>query len=175
MEKIDKPSKRYIVDETGAKHKFFDYDEIEIIGDNLIHVKKSGIHFLTDIYNNKIDSFAYSGDEKTETLDSLGNEEKCYKSSFDVLKEIMKKEKDDSLNTCKPSDLKFKYILKIHKFDDKDVIKEFDSKDKCDKYYDELMKKIEEYNMNVQDEINKVYKDANDSLDEFLGSSKVKK
>lgn len=216
MEKIDKPSKRYIVDETGAKHKFFDYDEIEIIGDNLIHVKKSGIHFLTDIYNNKIDSFAYSGDEKTETLDSLGNEEKCYKSSFDVLKEIMKKEKDDSLNTCKPndyrslitrdikrclsngyktpiinasnemvivdlmytckpSDLKFKYILKIHKFDNEAIIKEFDSKDECDAYYDELVEQVEDYNMNVQYGINKVYKDANNSLDEFLGSSKIKK
>lgn len=70
---------------------------------------------------------------------------------------------------------KIQYILKICKFDNSAVIKEFDSKDECDKYYDELMKRIEKYNVNTQDETNKVYKDVNDSLDEFLGSLKIKK
>lgn len=227
MEKIVKPSKRYIVDETGAKHKFFDYDAVEIIGDNLIRVEKSGIHFLTDIYNNKVsrcyDRFTRKGNliftalnDKRYIIDSSGNEKKCYDVSskdgkIEMINDIKSchnrsKEEDDNLKiyasddynsliirdikdclssgykvpsisvsdkivvvdytyACKPSDLKFKYLLKIHKFDDEDVIKEFDSKDECDKYYDELM----------QDEINKMYKDANDFLDEFLGSSKVKK
>lgn len=92
MEKINKPSKRYIVDKTGAKHKFFGYDAVEIIGDNLIHAKENGWHFLTDIYNNKIsrnyDSFTYGkgmvnatlGDKKY-VIDGLGNEKKCYDMS----------------------------------------------------------------------------------------------
>ena len=238
MEKIVKPSKRYIVDETGVKHKFFDYDAVEIIGDNLIHVEKSGIHFLTDIYNNKVsrdyDSFTYGkgminatlGDKKY-VIDSLGNEKKCYDmSSVKEVEELfedinsyysdIKKEKDSSLNTCKPNDyktlimsnikkclssgyktplinasdevvvvdymyackscdLKFKYILKICKFDNEVIIKEFDSKDECDKYYDELMKEIDKCNINTQNQIDKVYKDANDSLDMFLDKLKVKK
>ena len=92
MGKINKPSKRYIVDKAGVKHKFFGYDAVEIIGDNLIHAKENGWHFLTDIYNNKIsrnyDSFTYGkgmvnatlGDKKY-VIDGLGNEKKCYDMS----------------------------------------------------------------------------------------------
>ncbi len=231
MEKINKPSKRYIVDKTGAKHKFFGYDAVEIIGDNLIHAKENGWHFLTDIYNNRIgrnyDSFTYGkgminatlGDKKY-VIDSLGNEKKCYDmSSVKEVEELfedinsyysdIKKEKDSSLNTCNPNDyktlimsnikkclsngyktplinasnevvvvdymyackscdLKFKYILKICKFDNETEVKEFDSKDECDAYYDELVELVEDYNMNVQYGINKVYNDANDSLDKIL-------
>lgn len=81
----------------------------------------------------------------------------------------------DYMYACKLCDLKFKYILTIHKIVNKTVIKEFDSKDECDAYYDELVEQVEDYNMNVQYGVNKVYKDANNFLDEFLDSSKIKK
>ena len=80
---------------------------------------------------------------------------------------------------CETNDLKLKYALTIHKFNGEIIVKEFDSKDECDAYYDELMKKIEEYNVNIKNKIKKAYEvsfeDANNSLDEFLGSSKIKK
>ena len=81
----------------------------------------------------------------------------------------------DRKYVCKTKDLKLKYVLTIHKFDNETVVKEFDSKDECDAYYDEIVEQVEDYNMNVQYGINKVYNDANNSLDEFLGSSKIKK
>lgn len=234
MEKYNNSNKKYIIDKNGNKYKFFGCDVVEIIGENLIHVKKDKVHFLTDIYNNKIsrnyDEFNYNGNISTATLngnkyiiDSLGNEEKCYESFFEQLKDMsysytkyMKGQKDDRLNIymptnyenivkqclldgykvpvidigddltvvdykyiCETNDLKLKYVLTIHKFNGEIIVKEFDSKDECDAYYDELIKKIEEYNVNIKNKIKKAFEvsfeDANNSLDEFLGSSKIKK
>lgn len=234
MAKYNNHSKKYIIDKSGNMYKFFGYNCVEIVGENLIHVEKNGTHFLTDAHNNKIsrtyDNFTHYGDRLIATLgnkkyviDSLGNEKKCYDmSSDDDAREMfkymddVKEEKDDSLNiytptdyksliegviencvssdyktphinvgnrnviidcmyACGASNLKFKYMLTIYKYYGKITIKEFDNKDDCDKYYDELMKEIDKCNINTQNQIDKVYKDANDSLDMFLDKLKVKK
>ena len=237
MEKINNSKKRYIVDRTGAKHKFFGYDDVKIIRENLICVGKNKNYLLTDIYNNKISSDYdnirnfYTGGidvillfknkrsyvmHDLETLKKLpddfylatnyereemikkvisncsslkdkndsslniyvptdykslfeSNIEKCLLSGYQVPWFYMKDDEViiDLKYSCRLSNLKLKYIITIYKTNDVIIMKKFDSKDECDKYYDGIMKTIEECNISTE---NKTYKD--DFIDKILVKAK---
>lgn len=214
MQKENNFTKRYIVDKTGKKHKFFDYEDVEILENNLFHVQKNKKHFLTDIYNNKIsrdyDYFecifgAYIAgiNQRYYIVDSLGNEVSLLEDynanalldeKIKIIEKVIprntnSKEKNgyipsdyekpninvygdtvvaDYKYIGKTCNLKLKYIITISKSDGSCIIKTFKNQMECDMYYKELIGELEKYNAKVDAGINKVYKDADDSLEKFL-------